>query len=129
MKEYIDHYTDIARRGHYGFGISGFSGVNRYQRGHGFFGNIFRKAITHLVPTLKFIGKHALNTGANIASDVLVNKRNLKEAAKEHLEVGVKELANEGLDKAKQFLGKGRKRKHKNNKSSKRQRLDILNYL
>ena len=91
MKEYIDHYTDIARRGHYGFGISGFSGFNRYQREHGFFGNIFRQAINHLVPTLKFIGKHALNTGVNIATDVLVNKRNLKEAAKEYLEGGVKE--------------------------------------
>lgn len=101
---YIAYYKQQA-----GTGISGFQGY-RYQRGHGFFGRLISKAV---FPLFKFLGQSALATGANIASDVIVNKRNLKEAAKEHLESAGKDIANAGIQRAKKFVleGKGRKRK------------------
>ena len=101
---YIDYYTQQA-----GTGLTGFQGY-RYQRGHGFFGRLISKAV---FPLLKFLGKRALSTGADIATDVLVNKRNIADAAKERLENEGRELASAGIQRAKKFVleGKGRKRK------------------
>ena len=101
---YIDYYTQQA-----GTGLTGFQGY-RYQRGHGFFGRLISKAV---FPLLKFLGKRALTTGADIATDVLVNKRNIAEAAKERLENEGRELASAGIQRAKKYVleGKGRKRK------------------
>ena len=101
---YIDYYTQQA-----GTGLTGFQGY-RYQRGHGFFGRLISKAV---FPLLKFLGKRALSTGADIATDVLVNKRNIADAAKERLENEGRELASAGIQRAKKYVleGKGRKRK------------------
>ena len=101
---YLDYYTQQA-----GTGLTGFQGY-RYQRGHGFFGRLISKAV---FPLLKFLGKRALSTGADIATDVLVNKRNIADAAKERLENEGRELASAGIQRAKKFVleGKGRKRK------------------
>ena len=101
---YIDYYTQQA-----GTGLAGFQGY-RYQRGHGFFGRLISKAV---FPLLKFLGKRALSTGADIATDVLVNKRNIADAAKERLENEGRELASAGIQRAKKYVleGKGRKRK------------------
>ena len=99
---YIEYYKHQA-----GTGLAGFQGY-RYQRGNGFFGRLISKAV---FPLLKFLGKRAISTGADIATDVLVNKRDLKEAAKERLENEGRELANTGIQRAKKFVleGKGRK--------------------
>ena len=101
---YIEYYKHQA-----GTGIAGFQGI-RYQRGHGFFGRLISRAV---FPLLKFLGKRALSTGADIATDVLINKRGLKDAAKERLETEGRELANAGIQRAKKFAleGQGRKRK------------------
>ena len=98
---YLDYYRHQA-----GTGIAGFQGY-RYQRGHGFFGRLISKAV---FPVLKFLGKRALSTGADIATDVLVNKKNFKESAKDRLFNEGREIANEGIQQAKKYvLGEGRK--------------------
>ena len=95
---YIDYYTRQA-----GTGIAGFQGY-RYQRGHEFFGRLISKAV---FPLLKFLGKRALSTGADIATDVIVNKRNIADAAKERLETEGRELANAGIQRAKKYVLEG----------------------
>src|ERR1700712_1748936 len=101
---YLAYYKQQA-----GTGLTGFQGY-RYQRGHGFFGRLISKAV---FPLLKFLGQRAVSTGADIATDVLVNKRDFKQAAKERLKNEGKELASAGVQRAKKFVleGKGRKRK------------------
>ena len=128
--DYSAHYCELAKRGQYGYGIPGFHGVVRYQGGRGIFKSIFRSAI---VPALKFLGKTALSTGANIASDTILNKRNFKESAKEHLENAGKEIASTGLQAVKRKLVGGKIRKNKRlRKSIKRlskQDIETLKFL
>ena len=107
---YIQHYVNQA-----GTGIAGYEGV-RYQRGHNFFG----RAIKFLFPVLKFLGRHALSTGINVASDVLENEKPFKESVKQRLKGGVRDMGLDVLDAARQIqLGKGLKRV-KRRKSAKR---------
>lgn len=104
-----EYYTNQA-----GSGLSGFEGV-RYQRGNGFFGRIFKSTI---VPLLKFFGKQALGTGANITEDILDGK-NIKDSIKERaLETG-KSLAKSGVKRARKYVqdGNGKKKKSKKAKS------------
>lgn len=116
--DYKNHYTDIARRGHYGYGLAGFHGVARYQRGHGLFGNFFKAIISNIVPALKFVGKHALPAVGSIASDLMTNKRSVKESAKDNLKQSALNMADEGLEMAKEYLHKGRGRKRKRKRKS-----------
>ncbi len=103
MNPYIEYYTHQA-----GTGLAGFQGI-RYQRGSGFLGRLLSKAV---FPLMRFFGKRAAITGANIASDVLLNNKNLKESAKARLTDEGKNIANVGLEKAKEFIeGRGIKRK------------------
>ena len=56
----------------------------RYQRGHGLvsnFGGLFKAAMPLLKKGAKTLEREALNTGLNIARDV-VQGRNIKQAAK-----------------------------------------------
>lgn len=119
---YRDYYITQA-----GTGISGFAGV-RYQKGHGFFGRLLSKAV---FPLMRFLGKKATSVGANIASDVLLNKKDWRESAKDRLVEGGKDIANAGLDRAKQFIveGRGRKRPRKSIKRLKTKRLAIENLM
>lgn len=101
---YIKYYKEQA-----GTGIT-YQGV-RYQRGHGFFGRILSKAI---YPLLRFMGKQALGTAANIASDVILDKQNFKESAKKRLNETAEDITKEGVKKVKTFVQDGsgeRKRK------------------
>lgn len=96
-----------------GHGLEGFAGVP-YQRGYGI-GNIFRGLFRMLLPLVKSagktIGKEALYTGTNIASDMLSGQ---------DIETSVqnrsREAATRLVDKAQSHLkqtGQGsRKRKH-----------------
>jgi len=98
---YIQHYVNQA-----GTGIVGYEGV-RYQRGHNFFG----RAIKFLFPVLKFLGKHALSTGINVASDVLENEKPFKESVKERLKGGARDIGLDVLDAARKIqLGQGLRR-------------------
>ena len=54
-----NYYTNQA-----GNGLTGFSGV-KYQKGFGFFGRLLSGAV---IPFLRFLGKSAFNTGANIGN-------------------------------------------------------------
>lgn len=57
---------------------------SRYQRGHGgigrFLAGLFRRVLPVLHSGAKFLGKEALRTGMNIASDVAVRNTPFKEA-------------------------------------------------
>src|SRR6266705_851832 len=88
---------------HSGTGLVGFQGV-RHQRGHGFFGRILSKAV---YPLLRFLGKQAVTTGANLASDMIVDKKNFKDAAKERLNEAAGDIVKEGVKRAKRFVQDG----------------------
>jgi hypothetical protein len=95
-----------------GHGLDGFAGIP-YQRGYGI-GNIFRGLFRMLLPLVKSagktIGKEALYTGTNIASDMLSGQ---------DIETSVKNRSREAatrlVDKAQSHLEQtgqgGRKRK------------------
>ena len=92
-----------------GNGITGYQGI-RYQKGHGFFGRIMSRAV---FPLLRFLGKKALTTGAQIASDVVLNNKDVKESARERLLQTGEDIANAGIERAKRYVqtGQGRKRR------------------
>ena len=80
-KDFEDYYLNQA-----GNGIPFFSG-SRTQRGHGLgsvLGGLFKSAVPILKRGVKTLGKHALRTGLQIASDVVEGK-NFKTAAREGL--------------------------------------------
>ena len=62
---YEDYYLNQV-----GSGLSVFSGVRR-QRGHGFFGSILRAAAPLLKQGAKRLGRHVLETGVNVAGDLM----------------------------------------------------------
>jgi hypothetical protein len=99
-----------------GSGLPGFEGV-RYQRGHGFFGRVFKTA---LMPLLKFLGKRAVASGADIVGDVLEG-RNIKESAKERGKEAIRGVASAGVERARRFVqtGQGRKKKSRRKTSKK----------
>jgi len=104
-----------------GSGITGFEGI-RYQRGNGFFGRLLSSAV---YPLLQFLGKKAAGFGANLAKDIIVDKKDFKTAAKERLKETGREVASAGIDRANQFIqtGKGLRRKmSKRRKSVKKRR-------
>src|SRR6266700_295233 len=124
---YIDYYVTQA-----GTGIAGFQGV-RHQRRHGFFGRLMSKAV---YPLLRFLGKRAVGVGADIASDVILDNKNLRESAEGRLKDEGKQLAKLGIERAKKFAqeGKGRKaikrkRKTKHKNESKRRHITTIHSL
>ena len=126
--DYIEHYCQLAKRGQFGYGMPGFIGYTRYQVGRGLWKNLFRTAI---VPALKFLGKTGLKAGANIASDAILNKRDLKESAKEHLENAGREIASTGIQAVKRKLvGEGVKSKRRKTiKGISNKELELLKFL
>lgn len=100
MNPLAEYYVNQA-----GTGLSGFSGL-RYQRGNGWFTNILSRVG---LPILKFLGKQALSSGLNIASDALEGKAIKESALSEIKNTGrntlgfIKQLADQS--------GSGRKRK------------------
>ena len=70
-KLYEQYYVDQARKK--GGNLPAFHGA-RFQRGHGLgsiFKGLFRWAMSHLQQGAKVVGKKALQTGVNVAQDVL----------------------------------------------------------
>lgn len=62
---YQDYYLNQV-----GSGLSVFSGVRR-QHGHGFLGGLLRAAAPLLKQGAKRLGRHVLETGVNIAGDMM----------------------------------------------------------
>jgi len=106
---YKNYYVNHARSG-----ISGYEGT-RFQRGSGFFGNIFRSAI---LPLLKYLGKKAANTGIQIASDAL-SGQNMIDSIKSRGKAAAEGLIDDAASRATRFIqtGKGGQRKRKRNGS------------
>ena len=100
---YINYYTNQA-----GSGIGGFQG-SRFQKGHGFFGNMFKGAI---LPLLKYLGPKAVGLGAEVAKDALSGE-NVVESIKSRGKRTARTIASDLSDRATQFAqtGRGRKRR------------------
>ena len=81
-----------------GSGLPIFVGA-RGQRGHGlgsFVSGLFRSAVPMIKKGLATFGKHALQTGLEIANDA-VDGGNLKSSAKRRIPQGIKRLAQSAV--------------------------------
>lgn len=107
---YLEYYTNQA-----GSGLAGFQGY-KYQRGHGFFGNLFNYI---LKPLGKYFGKQALSTGVAIGQDVLSGE-NFKESAKKQLKTTGSNVLTDAVGRAKKFAqtGRGKRRRRRKGKVS-----------
>lgn len=101
----------------------------RFQRGSGhqigyglgsFFQSLARRALPFLQRGVKTVGKAAMNTGMNIAQDVLAGE-NLKTAAKKRARQTAKKLTDKAINKITSQTGNGSKRRTKT-KTTKRKR-------
>lgn len=112
--DYLKYYSNQA-----GSGLSDiriFRGFP-YQRGNGI-GSIVRR---FGVPLLQFLGKHLLSTGMSIGSDILASK---KPDIKQHIKVGAKSAAKEGLNKLSNLVDQvGSGRKKASNKKTQRKKV------
>lgn len=94
---YEDYYAQQTRpQG--GYGVPIFSGY-RHQRGHGIgsvLSGLFRSAVPMLKRGLAYVGKHALKTGARIASD-LVDGKSFGDSFKQRAGETIKGIAAEQL--------------------------------
>jgi len=92
---FVNYYVNQARgRLQNGSGLPAFGGV-RYQRGHGLgsiFGSIFSKIKGALPWFFKTAAKHVMQTGANVANDMLEGAK-FKESVKERGLEGAKSAA------------------------------------
>jgi hypothetical protein len=104
----------------------------RYQRGYGL-GGVFRKLFRYIVPfvkehgvpLLKTVGKTALNSATNLATDALDGK-NIKESAKQRLKETFEDLKKKA-DMKGNGINKGRKRQlTRKVKANKKRKLDIF---
>lgn len=98
-----------------GTGISGYQG-HRYslkpQKGSGIWSSIMK----FLYPAAKYLGKQALNTGINIADDVINNNDDIKTSVRKRLKETKSKVLSDTLNKVKNMnnqMGKGIKRKKK----------------
>jgi hypothetical protein len=91
LKLYTDYYVKQA-----GNGLPAFVGT-RYQRGHGL-GSILRKITSIALPILKkgasLVGKQAIRTGMNIATDAMQGQ-NIKQTIKRRMSQGLKDLVTQ----------------------------------
>jgi len=105
MNSYERYYLSQA-----GNGLAGFQGV-RYQKGKRFFGRLLSGAV---YPLLRFLGENVLNTGVNMANDLLqsdyFSTSNLKTLAKKNMSKGAEDILSAAVSK---LQGRGRKRKRK----------------
>lgn len=93
-----------------GSGIQGFQG-HRYQRGAGFWGNLWSKVG---FPVLKFLGREAAAGGLGLAADALEGK-NMKQSAISQLKSGGRNTVGY-LQKMLDQTGSGRRKKRRQKK-------------
>ena len=109
-KLFEDYYVNQAGNGYNPV----FSG-SRMQRGHGIgsvFSGLFKAAAPLLKRGAKAIGKQALSTGMELASDLITGK-NFKTAAKSRLRNAGSNLINEAVTSIRRPPGKRVKRNKK----------------
>ena len=104
-----------------------------YQRGHGlgsFFGGLFRAALPLLKQGAKTLGKQALQTGLQVAGDVIENKRPIKESFRSRLREAGSTLRSKAENKvAKIISGSGKRKRTQKKKtlvSRKKPKLDAV---
>ena len=125
---YHDYYRRQALHRGGGLDIPYFAGA-RYQRGHGI-GSIFKSIFSGLKSifprVLRTVGKHALKTGANIATD-MIEFRRFQDAAKEHGMQGLKAAAGDVVPQVvetiKQSVNEGNDQSGSGSRKRKRRRL------
>ena len=115
MNPYVQYYTDQV-----GTGISTYAGL-RYQKGHGFFGKIFK---TGVMPIMRYLGDKVISTVADIGKDVISGAKWPSSAKKRVFDSG--DNIAEALVRARALIcqeGSGAKRrKTDKNKKQKRTR-------
>ena len=82
-----------------------------FQRGYGigsFFQSLARRALPFLQKGAQTLGRAALNTGANIAQDVLAGN-SLKDSTRSRLQQTAKTLKEQALNRLTSQTGSGRK--------------------
>ena len=117
-KLYEQYYLDQAKQK--GGNLPAFHGA-RFQRGYGLgsiFRGLFRWAVPHLKQGAKILGKKALQTGVNIAQDVMDGKQ-FKTTVGERAKQVISELASQNPSQAQSGAGqKATKRKAQPRKNS-----------
>ncbi len=100
---FVDYYTNQA-----GSGLAHFEGY-KYQRGHGFFGNLFKNILR---PLGLYLGKQALSAGVNIGKDVL-SGQNFKDSLKNNAKNTAKSILIDSAEKVGQLRNGKRRIKKK----------------
>src|SRR5215469_15168546 len=107
----LAYYVQQARSGQQtGFGlypINVYRGQRFQQNGNGFLGNIFKALLPFLKETGKSLGKAALTTSANVASDLVSGQSTFKDSLKHHGIAGAKQFAQKTLTDISDRIGKG----------------------
>lgn len=106
------YYCMQAGRGNTG---TYFQGV-RYQRGGGFFQNIFRSAAPLMIRAGKYFGKKLLRAGSNVMSDI-ASGSSLKDSARTRFREATKNIKEDLFQKLGQQSGEGIKKKRRKKSS------------
>jgi len=104
---YINYYVNQA-----GSGIGGFQGA-RFQRGQGFFGNVFKSAI---LPLLRYLGPKILSSGVSAATDA-IGGDNFLESLKTRGKATAQQVASDAGERAMRFAQTGRGKRRRRVKS------------
>ena len=110
LNPYIKYYVNQA-----GTGIGGFEGA-RFQKGHGFFGNVFKSAI---LPLLKYLGPKALSLGADVATDAITGE-NILSSLKTRGKSTAQNIAGDIGSRVTRFAQTGEGKRRKSKRSTKR---------
>lgn len=111
-KDCQHYYCLQAGRGNTG---AYFQGV-RYQRGGGFFQNIFRSAAPLMMRAGKYFGKKLLRAGSNFMSDI-ASGSSLKDSARTRFHETTKNIKDDLFEKLGQQSGEGIKKKRRKKSS------------
>ena len=124
-----DYYRQQLGGGGYPIFIGG-----RGQRGKGLgnlFGSLFRNILPFLKSGLKAVGKQALRTGLDVATDVIKGGQNLRESVQNRVPEGIKNFAVEKgfipREVGKQEGSGNRKRKRHNYSHRKKSKKSKIN--
>lgn len=117
----MDYVKEFYSQPQAGGGFSVYSGTRR-QIGGSFLSGLARFAL----PILKFLGRKALNIGKNVATDVIVDKKPLKQSVETRIvEEAKKTLKGRGVKRGR-ILRNGGMSRLGINKSSKARKVDIF---
>lgn len=101
-----------------------FRGV-RYQRGSGFFGDIFRSAFPLMIKAGKYFGKKLLRAGGHVMSDI-ASGSSLKDSARARFQETSKDIKDDLFEKLQKQQGGGggikKRRRKKSLQSTSKQR-------